>query len=499
MLHSFVSVSVGVAKGPFAHVASADYTPDVEDLISDHPAGPLSVAAVACFAIIANASSQALPLGIAADPELDAVSIPLQLYYQERGPALSVWLPETRSDIVKCAGLAVLTPDSVLRVFRRRSITSSGAPTCQELRVLASLIQSSGVEDCLALDVLHVPKAKALFVFGSRNSAAIVSLRASRLEVVTPAIEYKAVELRVVARLLLLYRHPYEFHRFLPTLYKSIKDGLLKLQKDAGGSDELEVLESVSFRAEMRRIITSVVQVTKTIWNALRIGFVILEALVMLLSMSICGVLDRDLPASFKFPESHLRGTMLRSGEFTHKNICSERLTSLLSKYLRKDRGQFPNMSWMHWSSTGYFGERINSLFKQVHCVSVPENIGSKASSFSVCSIAKRALEAVKNEDEQCTPDQGGKLGVMIARLFMISVQDEFSPNPDALMHRADLVRHILENSPADSDSLAKRVVEALRVGEVYETMGDLTGVDLGDYVWRRCVELQSALWIPLA
>ncbi|KAI0560282.1 hypothetical protein FGB62_118g06 [Gracilaria domingensis] len=317
-----------------------------------------------------------------------------------------------------------------------------------------------------------------------------------------------------MARLLLLYRHPYEFHRFLPTLHKSIKDGLLKLQKDAGGSDELEVLESVSFRADMRRIITSVVskvrwiegkrtmnssQVTKTIWNALRIRFVILEALVVLLSISICGVLDRDLPASFTFPESHLRGTMLKSGEFTHKNICSERLTSLLSKYLRKDREQFPNLSWMHWSSTGYFGERINSLFKQVHCVSVPENIGSKTSSFSLCSIAKRALEAVKNEGEQCTQDQGGMLGVMIARLFMISVQDDFSPNHDALMHRADLVRHILENSPADSDSLAKRVVEALRVVKVCETMGDLTGVDLGDYVWRRCVELQSALWIPLA
>ncbi|KAI0560125.1 flavin-dependent tRNA:m5U methyltransferase trmFO [Gracilaria domingensis] len=342
MATAVASNSCLIVLGLFAHDASADYTTDVEDLISDYPDGPLSVAAVACFAIFANASSQALPLGIAVDPELNAVSIPLQLYYQERAPALSIWLPKTRSDIVKCAGLAVFTPDSVLRVFRRRSITSSGIPTCQELRVLASLIQSSGVEDCLALDVVHVPKAKALFVFDSRNSAAILSLRAARLE-----------------------------------------DGLLKLQKDAGRSDELEVLESVSFRAEMRRIITSAVQ----------------------------GSLERRKENYELFSNDQ------------HDMECIE-----------------------NW----------------VHCVSVPENIGSKASSFSVFSIAKRALEAVKNEDEQCTPDQGGMLG--------ISIQDEFSPNHDALMHRAVLVRHILENLPADSDSLAKRVVEALRVVE--EIMG---------------------------
>ncbi|KAI0557344.1 Nuclear pore complex protein Nup133-like protein [Gracilaria domingensis] len=1062
--------------GSFAHVASADYPPDVEDLVSDQPAGPLSVAAVAGFAVIASASSQALLFGIAAGPELDAVSIPLQPYSQERAPALSVWLPETRSDVVQCIGLAVLTTDGVLRVFRRLSVTSSGVPTCQEIRVLASLIQSSGAEDCVALEVVHVPKAKALFVFGSRNSAAIVSLRAARLEVrplqqsvqkdrspmrfgsafysairsismgisgrddswirgtgvheiVTtdyvkdcavlvraggevekwgtrgliwsfnlfdfipgrdsrnrvessgitsdgtlvvlvkswsqitqtrqivcfdvrhpeipqhvelqepirdidsqaespcfmvvsgdtaylyledshilawlsvargvPAdgqvrgstpIEYctkvlafvdashcmpdaatkggvtaclhpagvwvasssvpapismdiaedprkhdsirgsetilwraflqfkvgqkgaskaslrglvnslngfkleealskviqvtsrrivtsdqdserdpisllvdtdlekkkerHAAYLRMLAdgelfsqirpnapsiaedrlwdamstsskaviladnemlaaavglrrfenslaevnlggiesfapkhipnaksitsirgeiydsevlkrvfRLLgeegrgassdhsfdltWLYRHPYEFHHFLPALHQSMKDGLSKLQKDANGSVELEVIEPVSFRADMRRIIllsceaaTSVVQGSldtreenyelfssdrddmdcienwvcdtrscrEVLWNVAESALFysqgatpaekqpILNAATKVVdeylrssrsrlarklyiprepfmrnnaqkrrrmdldvetsewgrevrkaldklrqyglndeafglatkygdfgTMLSLRVNEKDFDGfmedslqkfgdefafyAFRWLEQRGEIHLLLSGassasselEVSRKEMRSERITSLLSEYLRKDREQFSNLSWMHWFSTGNFAEGINSLLKQVHSVSMPEKKGSKASSFSLCSIAKLALQAVEKEDEQCSADQADKLSVMIARLFMISVQDEFSPNHDALMHGADLVRHIIEHSSADSDSLAKRVVEALRVVEVCETMGDLTAAELGDYVWRRCVERQSSLWIPLA
>ncbi|CAN8063506.1 unnamed protein product [Agarophyton chilense] len=1060
----------------FAHVASADYPPDVEDLISDNPTGHLSVAAVAGFAVIANASSQALLFGIAAGPELDAVSIPLQPIPNNRVPALSVWLPEARSDIVQCVGLAVLSSDGVLRVFRRLSVTSSGVPTCQEIRVLASLLQSSGADECLALDVVYVPRAKALFVFGSHSSAAIVSLRGARLEVrplqqglhkgrsslrfgsafysairsisigiggrndgwmrekgiheiistqyvkdcavlvrgggevekwgtrgliwsynlfdlipgregrnrvessgitsdgtlavlvkcwsqtnhtrqivcfdvrhneipahvelqepirdidsqadspcfmivsgdtaylyledsqvlawlsvargvpadgqvrgSTP-IEYCAkvlafvdashcmpdaatkggvtaclhtsgvwvasssvpapvsmdvaedprrhdsirasepilwraflqfkvgqrgaskaslrglvnslngfkleealsqviqatsrriitsdhdserdpisllvdtdlekkqmshsaylrmlgdgelfsqirpnapsiaedrlwdamntstrsavlgdseklaaavclrgfenslatsslenhgasarnyasaseyltnskkdhhdsVVLRRVFRLLQkaeakdisphdnhdltwIYRHPNQFHRFLPTLYQSMKDGLSNLQKDTSSTEQMEVLESEYSREEMRRIIllsckaaASVVQgsldareenyelfsserdgldrIECWAWSAKHSRDVLWNVAETCLFYSrrttpserqpillaATEVIDEYLRSSgsrfarekyvstepftrsnaqkrrridldhetsewgrevrraldklrqyglnddsFRLAEKYGDfGTMLslkvhaeefgsfmedslqkfgdefafyafrwleQKGEVqlllsgsrgpsesepTHKVTRSERLSSLLADYLRKDREQFSNLSWMHWFSTGNFAEGINSLLKQVNCVSVPEKKGSKASSFSLCSIAKLSLQTVEKEIELYKPDQGDTLSVMIARLFMISVQDEFSPSQDALMHGADLVRRIIEESSTDSDILSKTVIQALRVVEVCETIGDLTATELGDYVWRRCVERQSDLWIPLA
>eukprot|EP00178_Gracilaria_changii_P001635 TRINITY_DN1230_c0_g1_i1.p1 TRINITY_DN1230_c0_g1~~TRINITY_DN1230_c0_g1_i1.p1 ORF type:complete len:1135 (-),score=165.42 TRINITY_DN1230_c0_g1_i1:10830-14234(-) len=1060
----------------FAHVASADYPPDVEDLITDHPPASLSVAAVAGFAVIANAASQALLFGIAAGPELDAVSIPLQPFAQNRAPALSVWLPETRSDVVQYVGLAVLSSDGVLRVFRRLSVTSSGVPTCQEIRVLASLVQSSGAEDCVALEVVYVPKAKALFVFGSRNSAAIVSLRTARLEVrplqqavhkdrsslrfgsafysairsisigiggrddswmhgtgiheivatdyvkdfavlvraggevekwgtrglvwsfnvfdfipgrdtrnrvesngitsdgtlvvlvkswsqtdhsrqivcfdvrhseipqqvelrepirdidsqadspcfmvvsgdtaylyleeshtlawlsvargvssdgqvrgSTP-IEYCAniiafldashcmpdaatkggvtaclhttgvwvasssvpapvsmditedprkhdsirasetilwraflqfkvgqrgaskaslrglvkslkgfklcdalskvlqatsrriitsdqdagrdpisllvdadlekkqqnhsAYLRMLAdgqlfsqirpnapsiaedrlwdamntssrthvlgdsemlaaaaclrqfenslaavskedherfpikdtsatqpnanereeghdsevlkrvfRLLnkeggrstsnddvdltWLYRHPHEFNCFLPALHQSMKEWLSKLQKDANTLEEPEALESVSFRAEMRRIIllsceaaAAVVQGSldargencellsndrddmdrieswacdsKTsrdvLWNVADSALFysrgispsenrpILNAATKVMDEYLRSSgsrfarkiyvsrepftrsnaqkrrrTDLDLETSewgrevrkaldklrqYGLDDEAFRlagkyedyGTMLslrvhqngfdkfmedslqkfgdefafysfrwleQRGEIclllngasnlssesdsAHKNNRSERLTSLLSDYLRKDRERFSNLSWMHWFSTGNFVEGINSLVKRVNVVSVPDKPGSKGSAFSLCSIAKLALQAAEKEGGECNRDQGDRLGIMIARLFMISVQEEFSPSRDALMQGADLVRHMIEDSSTDSESLSKRVVEALRVVEVCETIGDPTATELGDYVWRRCVERQRAVWIPLA
>lgn len=167
----------------FAHVANADYPAHVEDLLADHPSEPVSVAAVAGFAVIANSTSQALLFGIAAGAELDAVPIPIQALPDNRPPALSVWLSETRGDVVECVGVAVLSSDGVLRVFRRLPVSTTGVPTCQEIRVLASLNQSAGTDACIALRVVHVLRAKALFVFGSRNSAAIVSLRGARLEV----------------------------------------------------------------------------------------------------------------------------------------------------------------------------------------------------------------------------------------------------------------------------------------------------------------------------
>lgn len=167
----------------FAHVANADYPAHVEDLLADHPAEPVSVAAVAGFAVIANSASQALLFAIAAGAELEAIPIPIQSLPHNRPPALSVWLSETRGDAVECVGVAVLSSDGVLRVFRRLPVSNTGVPTCQEIRVLASLNQSAATDSCIALRVVHAPKAKALFVFGSRNSAAIVSLRGARLEV----------------------------------------------------------------------------------------------------------------------------------------------------------------------------------------------------------------------------------------------------------------------------------------------------------------------------
>lgn len=163
-----------------ARIAQTDYPVEVEDLLAEH-VFPLTVTAVAGYAAVASTNSpRALVFAIAAGSGLDAISINLQQLPPSHPPALASWLAAKKGPVVHAIGLAALTVDGVLRVYPKIPIINPAPASCKEIRVGGSLTASAGHE-CVALHVKHVPALNALFVFGSRGSAAIVIMDGGRL------------------------------------------------------------------------------------------------------------------------------------------------------------------------------------------------------------------------------------------------------------------------------------------------------------------------------
>lgn len=161
---------------PSARFAHTDYPADVEDLLST----PSTVATVAGYAVVAtHTSPHALLFAIAGGSSLDAVPIPLQTLSSR--PALSVWLGSKSGSAVNDIGVAVLSADGVLRVYRQVSVLQQTVPRCEEIRVGGALESSAG-DVCEALEVIYDGQG-LLYVFGGRGSVAIVSLNEARLRV----------------------------------------------------------------------------------------------------------------------------------------------------------------------------------------------------------------------------------------------------------------------------------------------------------------------------
>lgn len=175
----------------------------------------------------------------------------------------------------------------------------------------------------------------------------------------------------------------------------------------------------------------------------------------------------------------------------------SDRLNALLSRYFRTERGKFSNLAWIHWISQGDADAASDCLVAQTRKISVPGKKGSAINTAALSSIAKLAMQATESRGA----DVGGKHKAsheyVTGRLLLTKLQAKLEPEGDTLRSSDDLIRQFIDESPTGSESLAENVVMAIEALQ-YLNMEATEAQNLQDYVWRRCVERQSNVWVPV-
>lgn len=187
-------------------------------------------------------------------------------------------------------------------------------------------------------------------------------------------------------------------------------------------------------------------------------------------------------------PESTLSGS--RVGR-------SHRMKELLSSYFRVDRKNLSNLAWIHWISQGDLDAAVESLVTQTRRVSTAGKEGSAINSMVLSSIARLAIRARGDAQGSVADDMSTASQYINGRLLLSKLQKTVDADSDCLLSTEELIRRFVDESPTVSESLAERVVlasEALEFSEVEEDSLQA----LQDYIWKRCIERQSDLWVPL-
>lgn len=176
----------------------------------------------------------------------------------------------------------------------------------------------------------------------------------------------------------------------------------------------------------------------------------------------------------------------------------SSRMKALLSEYFRGERRHLSNLAWVHWITQENVVAAADTLIRQVRSIAIPGKPGSAINTPILSSIAKLALHAdVAQGEAQSAETNKNDYNYLTGQLNLSKVQARLDPNADAFLQTEDLVRQFMEMTSGDSEALAEQVVmaiEALR----FSAMEVPKMQALEDSVWRRCVERQSDLWLPI-
>lgn len=176
----------------------------------------------------------------------------------------------------------------------------------------------------------------------------------------------------------------------------------------------------------------------------------------------------------------------------------TERMNTLLAVYFRRDRCKYSNLSWIHWISQGNFNAATKSLISQTKKMSVPGKKGSAINTVVLSSIAKLSLLARDNSGRIDGADRKNMSEYISGRLILSKLHDIVEAGNDALSPADELIRRFIDDFPVTSESLAQRVVMATEALQ-FSCMNPGELQVLQDYVWKRCIERQSDIWIPIA
>lgn len=176
----------------------------------------------------------------------------------------------------------------------------------------------------------------------------------------------------------------------------------------------------------------------------------------------------------------------------------SERLNTLLSEYFRTERASFSNLAWIHWISQGDSDAASECLVSQTKKVSVPGKKGSAINTSVLSSIAKLAIRAAEGGQSTRVAKNAADFEYASGRLLLTKLQAELDPESDTLRPCDELIREFIDKSTTGSEKLAEHVVMAIEALQ-YSVMDASEAQILQDYIWRRCVERQSDVWIPVA
>lgn len=176
----------------------------------------------------------------------------------------------------------------------------------------------------------------------------------------------------------------------------------------------------------------------------------------------------------------------------------TERMKRLLAVYFRRERRECSNLSWIHWVSQGDFKSAAKSLTAQTKKIAVPGKRGSAINTMVLSSIAKLAVLARDDSKHSGSTDRRKMLEYISGKLILSKLHEVVDSKCDALNPTDELVRRFIDEFPVTSEGLAHRVVmanEALQLSSM--NLEELQA--LQDYVWKRCIERQSDIWISVA
>ena len=199
----------------------------------------------------------------------------------------------------------------------------------------------------------------------------------------------------------------------------------------------------------------------------------------------------------FQWLEERGKIHLLLRGRSKDKMGRSERVSALLTEYFRTDRENLPNLSWMHWLAVGDLRTGSTGLVTQIQRISKPEKPGSTANTRTLASIAKLALLAGRDQDGRLEQGKEQEMDYASGKLELTVLQESVEAEREALIPNGEIIRRLVNEGSNESEVLAGRVIRAVDAVTCCAKVGDEAS-NLEDYVWRRCVERQKELWMPL-
>lgn len=170
--------------------------------------------------------------------------------------------------------------------------------------------------------------------------------------------------------------------------------------------------------------------------------------------------------------------------------VRSDLTKTMVDEYFRDHRPEYSNLSWMHYLGQGNMEKAAIDSQNQASALTQPGKEGALENTKLLYSIAKLAVHAGQAEDKE---EQSEHLD---HKLFLLRANERFDDGKSALMKRSDIIKRIVDEAPIETKTFADDALRALQ--SVDEVSSDEVKNQLRDYIWKRTVERESHIWIPL-
>lgn len=175
-----------------------------------------------------------------------------------------------------------------------------------------------------------------------------------------------------------------------------------------------------------------------------------------------------------------------------------EPVKAMLSDYFGDENKQTSNLSWMHWLAVGNVKDASTSLLRQLKHVSQPGRSGTFPTTHLLGSITKLALLTKAEETEGFVNENDTVLSSVTSQLDLCNFQALLNQDSNALMFPRDIVHDLVDKCDVETGVLSGRVSLALKAVRACESLNKDDWKEQ-DYVWRRCIDRQSDIWIKVA
>ena len=189
-----------------------------------------------------------------------------------------------------------------------------------------------------------------------------------------------------------------------------------------------------------------------------------------------------------------LKLLLSRTVDDGRRNIESSATGILLDNYFRDHRPRYSNLCWMHYITENKLGDATNALQQQASALAQPGKSGALPNAKLLYSLAKLSLHAMASDAKDGPQEDLREVDHV---LFLLRANQELTGSSGELLSRDDLIKRLIEEAPIQTEIFASRAFGALQ--SLLSTSPDTEdNTEMRDYIWRRIVERESHLWLPL-